>query len=316
MDIRALKCFVAVAETLHFRRAAERLHLTQPALSQRIRALEDEVGVALFERDRRRVALTAAGSAFLGPARTAAEQADLAGKQARRAAHGEVGRLRLGFTVIAFYGALPEAVRAFRERYPDVAVELSEMNSPAVEAALAAGDIDVGVLHPPLAMGGLSQHDLPNTPLLLALPAGHPLARRKSIPVKALEDQPLLIAPRSIGPSIHDRLIGLFQAEGFSPNLVQEVTPMTILAGLVATGAGMGFVTEGIAHASRPGVVFRPVVPAAPSLPLALAWRGLELPPAGRLFVEEVDAALRQRRPRRQDAQTKAPGRRGKAEAA
>ncbi|WP_459615828.1 LysR family transcriptional regulator [Bordetella sp. 2513F-2] len=293
MDLRALQCFIAVADTLHFRRAAERVHLTQPALSQRIRALEDALGVALFERDRRRVALTAAGQAFLGPARASVAQAELARRQAQQAARGELGRLRLGFTVIAFYSALPRAVRQFRERYPGVQVDLLEMNSPAVEQALSRGEIDLGVLHPPVAEPDLVCHPLPDSRLVLALPAGHPLARRKVIPVQALAGQPLLIAPRQVGPSIYDRVIGMFQTHGFSPDIVQEVMPMTVLVGLVATGAGIGFVTEGIAAATRPGVVFRPVRPEPPRLPLAMAWRAPALTRAGELFVAQVERAMR-----------------------
>lgn len=272
MDIRALACFVAVAEELHFRRAAERLNLTQPALSQRIRMLEAAVGATLLERDRRHVALTPAGAAFLAPARAAVANARLAKAQALRALRGEVGRLRLGFTVIAFYGVLPEAVRLFRTRHPDVAVELAEMNSPSLEAALAAGEVDLGVLHPPLTTPCLVTRPLPAQPLLLALPAAHRLARQATVAVADLEDEPFLIAPRAIGPSIYDRVIALFRGQGFSPRIVQEVTPMTTLTGLVAAGVGMGLVTEGIAAVARPGIAFRPLAPEPPRLPMAAAW--------------------------------------------
>jgi len=273
LDIRSLACFVAVAEDLHFRRAAERMNLTQPSLSQRIRALEMEVGAVLFERDRRGVALTAAGTAFLGPARQAVKHANVAKTQALRAVRGEVGHLRLGFTVIAFYGVLPQAVQAFRAQYPDVQVDLIEMNSPSLEVALAAGEIDLGVLHPPLSTPNLVVRPLPDEPLVLALPATHPLARETTIRVLDLAGEPFLLAPRSIGPSIYDRVIALFQAEGVSPKVIQDVTPMTTLTGLVAAGVGLGFVTEGIAKVARSGVQYRPVVPAPPSLPMAAAWR-------------------------------------------
>jgi DNA-binding transcriptional LysR family regulator len=288
LDIRSLACFVAVAEDLHFRRAAERLNLTQPALSQRIRVLEEEVGADLFERDRRHVTLTPAGSAFLEPARAAVASANAAKAQALRAVRGEVGRLRLGFTVIAFYGVLPEAVRVFRSRYPDVAVELVEMNSPALEASLQAGEIDLGVLHPPLAAPGLVIRPLPDQRLVLAMPSAHRLAENATVALADLEGEPFLIAPRAIGPSIYDRVIALFQAHGFSPRIVQEVTPMTTLTGLVAAGAGMGFVTEGLATVARPGITFRPVDPEPPRLPMAAAWREPELPVTGERFLELV----------------------------
>jgi DNA-binding transcriptional LysR family regulator len=286
LDIRSLACFVAVADLLHFRRAAERLNITQPALSQRIRQLEEEVGTLLLERDRRHVALTPAGAAFLDPAKAAVANASAAKALALRAVRGETGRLRLGFTVIAFYGFLPEAVRRFRARFPDVAVELAEMNSPTIEAALASAEIDLGVLHPPLTAPGLVEHALPEQRLMLALPASHGLAERPVVPVAALEGEPFLTAPRAIGPSVYDRVIAFFRSNGISPRIIQEVTPMTTLAGLVAAGVGMGFVTEGIATVARPGIAFRPVEPDPPRLPMGLAWRAPSLSPAGSRFLD------------------------------
>lgn len=290
MDIRSLSCFIAVAEELHFRRAADRLNLTQPSLSQRIRLLEEEVGTALFERDRRHVALTPAGLAFLEPARKAVANVATAKAQAMRAVRGEIGRLRLGFTVIAFYGDLPEAVRLFRSRFPDVTVELVEMNSPQLEAALMANEIDLGILHPPLAAAELTVHPLRPLPLVLALPSSHRLAARSVVKVADLAEEPFLIAPRAIGPSIYDRIIALFDREGINPNIVQEVSPMTTLTGLVAAGAGLGLVTAGIATVVRPGVVFRPVRPTPPSLPVAAAWHGPRLSHVGQRFLEVVAA--------------------------
>ncbi|NNU48353.1 LysR family transcriptional regulator [Rhizobium sp. WYCCWR 11279] len=287
LDIRTLACFVAVAEDLHFRRAAERMNLTQPALSQRIRALEGEVGADLFERDRRSVALTPAGAAFLSPAREAVRQAGIAKAEAMRAVRGEVGRLRLGFTPIAFYGVLPEAVQAFRARYMQIEVDLIEMSSPLLETALASGDIDLGVLHPPLTRD-LIIYPLPDEPFVLALPAMHRLAGQPVIRVADLAGEPLLLAPRAIGPSIYDRVIALFSSEGISPLIVQEVTPMTTLVGLVAAGTGLGFVTAGIARAARPGVAYRPVLPEPPSLPIAAAWRQPALSASGEHFLEIV----------------------------
>lgn len=295
MDVRSIACFVAVAEELHFRRAAERLHLTQPSLSQRIRALEHELGTDLFVRDRRSVALTPAGGAFLEPARRAIENARIAKEQALRATRGETGRLRLGFTVIAFYGLLPEAVQAFRRRYPDVDVELVELNSPSLETALMTGTIDFAILHPPLAHADLAVHILPDEPMMLALPDSHPLAARNVIPIRALKDEPLLIAPRSIGPSIYDRVIALFQSQGITPRIVQEVTPMTTLSGLVAAGTGIGFVTRGLSQQPRPGVTYRRGKPTPPSLPMAAAWLKPDIPVTARRFLDEVLALYAKR---------------------
>src|SRR5262245_16865187 len=190
-------------------------------------------------------------------ARAAVASAGLARTEALRAARGEIGRLRLGFTVIAFYGALPLAVRRFRDRHPEIAIDLAEMNSPAVEAALAADEADLGVLHPPLYTAGLESRALPPQRMLLALPEGHRLAERPVVAVRDLAGEPILMAPRGVGPSFAERMMALFHAEGITPAIAQEVTPMTTLTGLVSAGAGLGFVTEGIAAVSRPGVVCR-----------------------------------------------------------
>lgn len=288
MDLRALSCFIAVAEELHFRRAALRLNLTQSALSQRIKTLEDVVGTQLLERDRRHVSLTPAGAAFLEHARLAVESAKIAKAQALRTARGEVGQLRLGFTVIAFYGRLPLVVRRYRDRYPDVAVQLAEMNSPALEAALAADQVDLGVLHPPLYTPLLESVSLPPQRMVLALPEHHRLAEKAIISVRDLRGEPLLMAPRSIGPSIFDRMLTLFHSEGIAPSIAQEVTPMTTLTGLVSAGAGLGFVTEGIAAVGRPGVVFRSVTPEPPALPMAAAWRHGTLSSTAKHFLQMI----------------------------
>lgn len=272
MDLRSVECVLAVAECGHFGRAAGELHLSQPALSHRIRTLEREIGTALFDRNRRGVRLTPAGEAFLGPARAALSHGQQAVDMAQRSAEGLQGRLRLGFTVIASYTRLPQAVQRFRATYPDVVVDLTETNSPGVEAALDHGEIDVGVLHPPLERGHLELRRLPAEQLVLALPAGHPLTVHESLEFADLDGVPLLVAPRSVGPVLFDRLIGCFRAAGIEPVVVQEATPMTTLAGLVAAGAGVGFVTRGIASSNRPGVAFRDVA-GAPEVPMAAAWR-------------------------------------------
>lgn len=280
MDTRTLACFIAVAEGLNFRRAAQQLHLTQPALSARIQNLETEIGAALFVRDRRHVALTAAGAALLPHARAAHGQAMAGKEQAQRAARGDSGLLRIGFTVLALYGMVPHCVREFRARHPGVRVELTEMNSPSLENALATDAIDVAVLHPPLYTPGLSTAPLPGERLVLALPAGHALARRKTVAVRDLAGLPFLIAPRSVGPSIYDRVIAMFQDAGISPDIVQEATPMTSLTALVSAGIGLGLVTAGMARLPRPDLAYRPLRPAAPMLPFALGWRGVPTPTA------------------------------------
>ncbi|KWX24953.1 LysR family transcriptional regulator [Mycolicibacterium wolinskyi] len=292
MDLRSVECFIRVAETLHFGRAATDLHLSQPALSQRIRTLERDVGATLLDRDRRGVRLTAAGLAFLAPARAMLAHGEHAIDVARRAEQGLHGRLRLGFTVVASYTRLPRAVQRFRSTFPDITIDLVEFNSPAVEEALDRGEIDVGVLHPPLARTHLRCRELPDEPLVLALPTDHPLCGHTTIGFGDLAGEALLAAPRSVGPVLFDKLVGCFRSAGVEPDIVQEATPVTTLAGLVAAGAGIGFVTRGVAAASRPGVVFREVV-GAPGVPMAIAWTGPKPPPTARRFLDVVDEVWR-----------------------
>ncbi|GAB3748473.1 LysR family transcriptional regulator [Microlunatus parietis] len=285
MDTRAVEGFVAVAERLHFGQAATELHLSQPALSGRIAALEREVGARLLDRNRRQVALTEAGRTFLPLARAMLEAARTGVTLARRAVTGEAGRLRLGFTVIAGFTELPRRVQEFRRRHPDVVLELTEVDSPSVERALAEGRIDLGVLHPPVSGPRLAVADWRSEPLLLALPDGHPLLAQERLTFADLAGEPWLVGPRVIGPVIYDRLIAGFSRAGVRPEIVQEVYPMPVLVSLVAAGAGVGFVTAGIASAGRPGVAYRPVVD-APDLPVAAAWLGDRPIPTAVRFLE------------------------------
>lgn len=286
MDLRALDCFVAVADELHFRKAAVRLNITQPALSMRIQALEREVGVVLLARDRRSVKLTEAGRAFLEPARAAVRCGAQATTQARRAARGETGELRFGFTALTSYAGMPQLVQGFRLACPDVRIDLVQAETSRLEAALLAGEIDIALLHPPLAGTGLTLKPLKPEPLVLAIPAAHRLAKLKAVPLQKLAGEPLLMAPRPIGPNLYDQIIEACRQAGFSPNVVQDVTAMTTLIGLVAAGAGCGFVIHSLQVIQRPGVVFRPLAGKAPRLSTALAWRDGGLSAAGLRLVE------------------------------
>lgn len=285
MDLRSVECVLKVAELRHFSRAASELHISQPALSHRIRTLEREIGVQLFERDRRSVRVTEAGRAFLEPARVAVLQGGLAAERARQAGTGQSGLLRLGFTVIASYTSLPRAVQTFRSAYPEVTVDLLEANSPAVEEALERGELDIGVLHPPLARDHLPHRGLDNEELRLAVPSGHRLAHRRRVAFADLDGEALLVAPRRVGPVLFDTLMTCFRAAGVEPRIVQEATPMTTLTGLVAAGAGIGFVSNGIARASRPGVAFCTVT-GAPAVPMAIAWAPGEPTAAAARFMD------------------------------
>jgi DNA-binding transcriptional LysR family regulator len=171
-----MRCFIAVAEQLHFRRASAQLNMTQPALSLRIRALEKEVGVTLLERDRRSVRLTEAGRAFLDQARVAVRSGADAIARARGAARGEAGRLRFGFTALSSYADMPELVQRYRHARPSVHIELVQGETSSLAAGLLSDEIDIALLHPPLSVPGLRLKELPADEMVLAVPSVHPLA--------------------------------------------------------------------------------------------------------------------------------------------
>lgn len=262
MDLRAFRYFVAVAEELHFGRAAERLHLSQPSLSQQIQAMEERIGVALFLRNRRKVDLTAAGRLLLPEARAVLAQAEKAVLVARRAGRGEVGRLEIGFTGSApFNPLLPQTVRDFRERWPEVQLSLNEMSTTAQFEALAAGRLDVGFLRPgqPMEMVGMDQRLLLREPLLVVMTAEHPLAAQAAVRAADLADQPFILHPRAIGTGLFDKVMTLCAAAGFAPRVAVEAHQMSTVVTLAAVGMGVSIVPEALRRLNTAGVAFRPM---------------------------------------------------------
>ncbi|SOD95991.1 LysR substrate-binding domain-containing protein [Caenispirillum bisanense] len=262
MELRHLRYFVAVAEDLHFGRAAARLHLSQPSLSQQIQALEERIGAALFVRNRRKVELTAAGRLMLPEARATLAQAEKALVVARRAGRGEVGRLEIGFTGSApFNPLLPQSVRRFRERWPDVQLSLNEMSTTAQFEALAAGRLDVGFLRPgqPMEMVGIAQRLLLREPLLAVMTAAHPLAAGASVRVADLATEPFILHPRAIGTGLFDKVMTLCAAAGFAPRIAVEAHQMSTVVTLAAVGMGVSIVPEALRRLNTDGVAFRPI---------------------------------------------------------
>lgn len=262
MELRHLRYFVAVAEDLHFGRAAARLHLSQPSLSQQIQALEERIGAALFVRNRRKVELTAAGRLLLPEARATLAQAEKAVVVARRAGRGEVGRLEIGFTGSApFNPLLPQSVRRFRERWPDVQLSLNEMSTTAQFEALAAGRLDVGFLRPgqPMEMVGIAQRLLLREPLLAVMTAAHPLAAGASVRVADLAAEPFILHPRAIGTGLFDKVMTLCAAAGFAPRVAVEAHQMSTVVTLAAVGMGVSIVPEALRRLNTDGVAFRPI---------------------------------------------------------
>jgi DNA-binding transcriptional LysR family regulator len=297
IELRLWRQFIAVSEELHFGRAASRLHMTQPPLTQAIAGLERALGVRLFDRTKRSVQLTAAGSALLPEARDLLGRALALPAHAHAAAHGESGRLRLAFVSTLGFGLLPQWVRAFRSIYPRIELELIESTGDVQLQGLARGDIDAGfMLHSPgFAPAGLHHLLIVREPLVLALPEQHDLAAARTLALGRVLDQPLVIFPRRILPSLHDGIFGMYHAAGRTPRIAQEAIQMQTIVNLVSAGLGLAWVPDSVRQFQRPGVVYRRIpgrkALAVPGCESSLVWPAAANPTLER-FVEFVRGRL------------------------
>lgn len=275
LELRQLRYFVAVAEEKHFGRAAERLHMTQPPLSQTIQALEEMLGTPLFARTKRSVSLTPAGLALLPEAQRLLQQAAALPDLARRAASGASGLLSLAFISTADYSILPPLLQRFRARYPQVQIDLREATTDVQLEDLMQGKIDAGLLLPPLTdKAGAVLDYLPvlSEPLVAALPVGA-VRGKQAIALKAVRELPLIIFPRRIAPAFHDTILSCFRDAGVTPHIGQEAIQMQTIVGLVSAGMGMALVPQSVSNLQRPGVDYRPLSDKTPLIETGLAWR-------------------------------------------
>ncbi len=287
MELRHLRYFVAVATELHFGRAAEKLHISQPPLSMQIRALEDELGVSLLQRTRRHVSLTRAGQAFLQDAQQILERTEQAVLTARRAGRGEIGELAVGFISVADYNLLPLVLREFRRQYPMVTLTLKESTTDAQIADLMQGRIDVGFLLPPVSEPGIESVPILREPLIAALPERHPLAnKRGAIALAALANAPFIITPRHMAPGLYDDIVSFCHAAGFSPQVTQEAIQMQTVVSLVSAELGVALIPRSLENLQRTGVVYKPLKEQSPLSEIRLAWRSGDSLPALQLFLQ------------------------------
>jgi DNA-binding transcriptional LysR family regulator len=275
MELRHLRYFVAVAEELHFTRAAGRLGIKQPPLSLQIRQLERELGTSLFHRLTRGVELTETGMLLLDEARRILDQAARikAGVQSR--ARGETGCIHLGFAcATCFQPLVPGIIRAYRERYPSVLVSPEQRNMPLLVAGLRSGEIDVAFVRPPMNEGeGLEVEPLVEEPMVIVLPESHPRAGDRSMALAALAEETLILFPRTIGPGLHDAIIASCQRAGFSPKLGQEAPQLSTTVDMVAAGFGVSIVPQSIAQIHLAGVAYIPIEGDASRAPISVAYR-------------------------------------------
>ncbi|MGE4406362.1 LysR substrate-binding domain-containing protein [Pseudomonas sp.] len=292
MELRHLRYFVMVAEEKHFTRAAARLHMQQPPLSQQIRALEAELGFELFIRHPKGVDLTTGGAVFLEEAKAILARVQDASRRAARAATGVEGTLAIGFTSsAAAHPLIPRIIRAFRERYPAVAISLEEGNASRLSERASAGGLEVGILRAPVSRPtGIEFHRLLLEELLLVLPIGHPaLANHpEAIELQAVRDEPFILVRRPGAPGMYANLLHACQAAGFEPRVAFEVERMLTNVSLVAAGEGVSVVPASMRDIHRESVAYRRILGARPRLvaPLTLICRGFNQSPALQNFIE------------------------------
>jgi Transcriptional regulator len=292
-DFRQLRYFVAVAEELSFTRAALRLHLSQPPLSQQIQSLEQDLGVRLLERTKRHVALTEPGRVFLEQARQILAKADEARSEVTAAAAGYSGQLRLAYTVsVSFHPALPQALLRYGQIAPNVRLKLSEMYTEPQFAALLAGEIDVGFVRDE-PVHALDARDLrfdviDREPLLLALPIGHPLANRSSLRLAEVAGDAFVSQPRELAATLYDRLVKLAATAGFQPTIAQHAQQINGLLALVAAGLGLALVPASMRTVQLAGISYVSLEDSDAYLLLAVASRAGDRSPALQQFLATV----------------------------
>jgi DNA-binding transcriptional LysR family regulator len=274
LPLPQLHAFVVLAEELHFGHAAARLGIAQPPLSQQIRRLEDKVGHALFTRGPGRVTLTPAGSELLPAGRRALTELADGLAAARAVGSGRAGCLRIGFAASLALTLLPGLLRTFRDHYPGVHLDIHEMTTAPQIAALRDKTIDIGLLRePPGDETELGFRTVFSEPFVAVLPSSHPLAAQRTVQLAQLAHSPFVLLPRSVGPSLHDQIVGLCTAAGFTPHVVQHAVEWQTVCALVETGLGVSLAPVSIRRIRLKGVAFRRTDPGTARTRVAVAWR-------------------------------------------
>ena len=273
-DLRQLRQFIAVAERLHFGRAAAALHISQPPLSRSIQDLEAKLGAKLLERSRRKVELTAAGAWYLEEARQVLVRLERAGRSVAERSAGGTGALRIGFVTIADYSVLPGLLSRFKAAYPGVSLALRELVTESQLEALGAGDLDLGFVLPPLPARDVDSITVNREPLVVALPGRHALARERGpLGVRALAEEPFVMVPANLARGLSEVVLGVCARAGFAPRIAQEAVQMQTVVSLVSSELGVAIVPASLLNLRRSGVVYRPVRDRHPRIELRLAWR-------------------------------------------
>lgn len=292
MDLRQLKYFLAVAEHLHFHKASEFVHLSQPALTLQIRALEEELGVTLLNRDRHRTTLTAAGAILRDEARALLEAADRAAERTRRAARGQVGLVRIGFISTAASRVLPSIISTYREQHPEVELELRNILTAEQLTTIQNRLIDVGLLRLPIpAYDDIEVFPIHREPFVIILPVVHPLAKKRQLHLEQLKDCSFVMYARRHAPGFHDQILGILNRAGLSPRIAQETGEMYTLVSLVSAGLGVAIAPASVENYQIPGIAIRKCPDIDVFSEIALIILKENNHPAARAF---VDLSLKQ----------------------
>jgi DNA-binding transcriptional LysR family regulator len=288
MELRHLRYFVTLAEELHFGRAAERLHIAQPPLSQQIRQLEKELGFELFYRTKRNVQLTEAGQVFLGEVQQILRQLQQAIAIGQQTSRGEVGQLIVGFVSSATYNILPHILRKFRNNVPGVSLELHELTTDQQLEWLRSGRLDVGFVRPPVEENTFSWEIIFQESLMVALPETHWLANQSHVCLTSLVNEPFILFPRILAPGLYDLIISLCQQAGFSPTVTQEAIQMQTIVSLVAAEMGVAIVPASLQNLQRTGVIYQNIEESTPKVAIAMIWRRNQTSPTVQRFLKVV----------------------------
>ncbi|GGZ48913.1 MULTISPECIES: LysR family transcriptional regulator [Streptomyces] len=293
MELRHLNAFLAVAEELHFGRAAKRLQMAQPPLSQQIRQLEKELGVQLFHRNTRSVRLTSAGESFLEPVRTVLDDLDTAVRAARSAGIGEYGRVTIGFAGASSHETLPRLTRAVRAAHPGLELVMTgQTYANTALSRVADGSLDLGFVRLPVTRPGVAHRVIDEEELVCALPSDHPLARRETVPLDVLAGEPFVSFPANSGSTVRDAMTQACESAGFTPRLVQEAPDSYTILALVAAGVGVTLTVTSVQHIQQNGLVYRPLAGPTVRLRAALAWRADNPSAALRAVLAVAEEAL------------------------
>jgi DNA-binding transcriptional LysR family regulator len=298
MELRQLRYLQVLAEELHFGRAAQRLGIAQPALTQQIQTLERDLGAKLFQRTKRSVHLTVAGRLTLEQAVRTLEQAERTATVARKAGRGEQGSVEIGFVgSAAFSGLLSKIVFDYRKISPDVELRLHELDITQQVEDVYSGRIDLGFIRPPVRRwpDGVTSLMLSREPIIIALPKGHPLSRRSAVPIAALADESFIATQFQEGVGFYAQVAAICRAGNLTPRITQRGRQFAAIGSLVGAGLGVAFVPDSVRNLRFPNVVYRPLAGASGFTDLALVFRKAEQAPAVVSFIDKARQATRRK---------------------